>query len=247
MQADCSKTVLLNYSIAKFMRYEYLCRGHTEKSLNFYRKTVRFNPRLLAFTMMKETISNLPPIVQSSFYKWAEFLHQNVVFNMPDSYFHGSLHCARVLLYALIMGERLFKEDTQALTILAHAAVFHDSRRQDEWADTGHGARAAAYYARFCQDAAHESTRLPYLPEAACLMQFHDLHDKVGKAYIRENFAAETDRVLLLYDIFKDADALDRLRFGELGLKPSYLRTSEAVSLIGFARELTSLSDSMEA
>lgn len=194
--------------------------------------------------MLNETISNLPPIVQSNFYKWVEFLHRRVTFNMPDSYFHGPLHCARVLLYALIMGERLLKDDAQALTILAHAAVFHDSRRQDEWADTGHGARAARYYAEFCQNAGNDD--LPYHPEAACLMHFHDLNDRKGNTHIDEHFAGDAGRVRLLFAIFKDADALDRLRFGDLSLKVSYLRTPEALSILNFAKKLINLTQALD-
>ncbi|MBR5194855.1 MAG: HD domain-containing protein [Akkermansia sp.] len=189
--------------------------------------------------MLREAISNLPPTVQSHFYNWSDFLHKRVIFNMPDSFFHGPLHCVRVLLYALIMGELLMKNDAQALTILAHAAVFHDSRRQDEWADTGHGARAAEYYAEFCQKAGNED--IPYQPESACLMHFHDLNDEKGYAHIDKYFAGDAGRARLLFSIFKDADALDRLRFGDYSLKVSYLRTPEAVSLIQFARNLVNL------
>lgn len=37
------------------------------------------------------------------------------------------------------------------------AAVFHDSRRQDDWLDVGHGQRAADYYRSYC-----EKTELTY-------------------------------------------------------------------------------------
>lgn len=34
--------------------------------------------------------------------------------------------------------------------ILGAAAAFHDSRRQDDWLDVGHGQRAADYYREYC-------------------------------------------------------------------------------------------------
>ena len=41
---------------------------------------------------------------------------------------------------------------------------------------------------------------------------------------------------VLLYRIFKDADALDRYRLGETALDESMLRTTAAHSLTDFAR-----------
>ena len=35
--------------------------------------------------------------------------------------------------------------------VLCMASVFHDSRRQDDWYDVGHGQRAAEYYREYCR------------------------------------------------------------------------------------------------
>ena len=76
------------------------------------------------------------------------------------------------------------------------------------------------------------------MPEAAIIMRYHDRSDKAGEAAISEAFADSSERVRLLYHILKDADALDRWRLGRYGLDPDYLRTNEAIHLIGFARIL---------
>ena len=48
-------------------------------------------------------------------------------------------------------------------------------------------------------------------------------------------------KMRLLTQIFKDADALDRYRFGPDGLDPSYLRRPAATRLMRAARRLNGL------
>lgn len=179
----------------------------------------------------------LPPAVGKCFKKWAEYMYQSVPFQLADSPIHSTAHCERVLLYALLIGAVELGDDSRALTILAHASIFHDTRREDEGKDTGHGARAAAFYEEFCKT--HQE--LTFLPEAACLMRWHDRHDERGEEAIRAAFPDSADAVLHLYKIFKDSDALDRWRLGRWGLNPDYLRTDRALALVDFARKLVML------
>ena len=179
-------------------------------------------------------ISKQTPYLGSLFVRWAEFMYSRVRFNMPDSIVHAHAHCERVLLHALAIGNALFGEDEVALTILAHASVFHDTRRQDEYLDRGHGARAAVYYREFC--GANDDIR--YYPEAAFLMRFHDMDDDFGIAAIKKVFGDDAERCLKLYAIFKDADALDRWRLGPRGLDIRFLRTAKARELNDYARAL---------
>ena len=179
----------------------------------------------------------LPPAVGKCFKKWAEYMYQSVPFQLADSAIHATAHCERVLLYALLIGAVELGDDSRALTILAHASIFHDTRREDEGKDTGHGARAAAFYEEFCIT----HPELTFLPEAACLMRWHDRHDERGEEAIRAAFPDSADAALHLYKIFKDADALDRWRLGRWGLNPDYLRTDRALALVDFARKLVML------
>lgn len=186
--------------------------------------------------------SALPPEVAAMFVDMAEFMYAHIDFNMPDSPLHAKEHCERVLLHALSMGvAEMGADDTEALEILAHAAVFHDTRRQDEYLDTGHGARAAVNYERFCRES---GCRITYHPEAAYLMRYHDLDDSEGIKTINRDFPEKAERVRKLYAIFKDADALDRWRLGKWGLDVSYLRTPSARRLVDTAREL--VADTMD-
>lgn len=164
--------------------------------------------------------------VQTDYKRWAGFLEKQVIFSFQGSAQHTKAHCARVLLFALLIAEKrdLPPEERE---VLCAAAVFHDSRRQDDWLDTGHGARAAGYYQKFC-----ETGGLAYDARASRIMAFHDLDDIQGEAALKDL----TDGVLL-YRIFKDADALDRFRLGPNGLDLQYLRTNEARELVGFAKK----------
>lgn len=182
----------------------------------------------------KVEIDRLSPAVKEKFLLWDDYMFRNVKFNMPDSEIHAAAHCERVLLYALILSEDIFGDDSEAFDILSHAAIFHDTRRQDEYLDTGHGARAAVYYEQFCRD--HDD--ITFHPESVYLMRYHDLDDAVGKDAICKKFEENSDRVLKLYAIFKDADALDRWRLGSSGLDPRFLRTDKARTMTDYSRRI---------
>ena len=182
----------------------------------------------------KSEIETLSSAVRGKFLQWNDYMYSRVKFNMPDSEIHAASHCERVLLYVLILGADILGADSDALDILAHAAIFHDTRRRDDYLDIGHGARAAVYYEQFCQD----NDDIEFHPESVALMRYHDLDDTVGKDAIRKHFGSEADRVLNLYAIFKDADALDRWRLGNRGLDPKYLRTAKAKTMIGYSNRI---------
>lgn len=182
----------------------------------------------------QETIDRLPADVKADFLKWDRFMYDRVKFNMPQSLIHAMGHCERVLLYALIMGHEIFGNDPAALSALAHASVFHDTRRLDDYLDTGHGARAAVYYEEFCR----QNHDIDFYPEVVYMMRYHDLDDAVGRKAITKEFGDKAPRALRLYEIFKDADALDRWRLGRHGLDPRYLRTPQSRRLTDYARQL---------
>lgn len=166
--------------------------------------------------------------VEKDFRLWAGRLLGEVDFNDFGSTMHEKPHCLRVLLLALL--EASLSGGAEALShSLAAAAVFHDARREDDDLDTGHGKRASLYYERFCRERG-------FTPDAAAskTMAFHDLSDMIGFGAVAADgtlppHAAECLR------FFKDADALDRYRFGASGLDPAYLRTPEARRLMSFA------------
>jgi hypothetical protein len=170
------------------------------------------------------------PVAQH-YRQWFGFMERHVEFRMADSAWHGMDHCARVLLMALIIGQQK-GVDTEGIETLCLASVFHDSRRQDDWIDRGHGKRAADYYRSFCRE-----RDMTVDEHAGFIMHHHDLEDAIGLAEI-EKLAADRERRLMLFRIFKDADALDRFRLGPDALDVSMLRTGEAPALTAFSKYL---------
>ena len=166
--------------------------------------------------------------IAATFTRWRDYMAAHLDFSLPDSPIHTMPHCARVLLLALAVARREGFAETEAL---AHAAIFHDTRRRDDGRDTGHGWRAAAYYTNFCDGRAD----IDYSPLAAALMAWHDQPDVDGIEGV-SRLSGGAPAWLMAYRIFKDADALDRVRLGDLN--PAMLRTRSARAMVDFAETL---------
>ncbi len=179
-------------------------------------------------------IDNLPAQVKIPFLHWTEYMEKNLSFNLKDSEIHTKGHAERVLLYALLIGESMVENTKTDLCALAHAAIFHDTRRLEDGLDTGHGARAAFYYMKYCE----MNKGITFMHIASLIMQYHDRDDETGLKGITQSTPNEAERTIRLYRIFKDADALDRFRLGPNGLDVRFLRHQEAVQLVNFARDL---------
>ncbi|WP_062106483.1 HD domain-containing protein [Bacillus niameyensis] len=169
--------------------------------------------------------------IKKSYEYWYTFMEKDVEFWLPDSVWHTKTHSARVLLLALLIGHQKNVNDEEKYA-LAMAAVFHDSRRLDDGIDQGHGCRAAEYYKEYCRE--HD---LPYNEQTFYITAYHDQDDSLGLSEIKKS-PGLNERAILLYQIFKDADALDRFRLGSDGLDVRFLRTEEAHQLVDFAKEL---------
>lgn len=168
--------------------------------------------------------------IRKEYKKWNKILSDKIEFWMKASEKHTKEHCSRVLLYALLIASQMNLSDDET-EVLCMASVFHDSRRQDDWYDVGHGQRAAEYYREYCR-----RLEIRYDPRCYDIMYYHDRDDKLGIAAM-ENQSSLAHEVLL-YQIFKDADALDRFRLGSDGLNVTFLRTKAAKSLYPYAKHL---------
>ncbi|KAA5379385.1 hypothetical protein [Phocaeicola dorei] len=178
-------------------------------------------------------IDSQPSSVRKNYRYWEQYMEERVSFSLPTSEVHGKGHSKRVLLYALMMVRQRLGENEEAMRILSHAAVFHDTRRLDDWSDTGHGARAAIYYKDFCR-----TGNIPFSNLASEIMKYHDRDDRIGVQQITTACPDEKEAGIELYRIFKDADALDRFRLGPNGLDTRFLRNKEALNLVDFAESL---------
>ena len=136
--------------------------------------------------------------VRETYEKWCALMQNDITFSHEASEIHTKAHCARVICYALLIAARLGL-DAEAMDVLGAAGAFHDCRRQDDGPDVGHGGRAATAYRAHCRT--HDQPR--YDERVFQIMTYHDLDDARGEQVL-------TGSDLLLYRVFKDADALDK-------------------------------------
>lgn len=164
-------------------------------------------------------------IIRSRVRRWLDFMDTTVtLWDLP-----GDIHTVDHIRRVVILGQRLayLRQWSPAQTdMIGLAAVFHDSRRQDNGLDRGHGRRAAEYY-REC--ARHNLCQ--YYRQVDHAIAWHDHDDDEGEAAIGDDPWG-----LEVYRVLKDADGLDRVRLGDLDTR--YLRTEQAHQLVDFATSL---------
>jgi len=152
--------------------------------------------------------------------------------------FHGIFHSQKVMLFAYLIGKykNLSAED---MKILLDASVYHDMGRDSDFEETTHGYSSTLRYERLFANDMFYKDPLNF----ALLKAITDGHsmDDTKKNKVFEDYYIEQqyyDRYSMLYDILKDADALDRARFpksSKASIKEEFLRLKFSKTLIDFA------------
>ena len=170
-------------------------------------------------------LARLLPIVTPMYQKYRGDMYQ--LSFAQNSCIHGLAHEARVLLLCLIIAE-LLDLPVSDRKILAEAAIYHDTQRTNDIVDPTHGKMSKEYYI---------SNVIRPNPLVAFLCEYHCIPDEEAYCEIRKNRVLSKNRrqSTLLYDIFKDADALDRIRFGIQDLDLDMLRLPISKTLTLFA------------
>lgn len=141
---------------------------------------------------------------------------------------HDAEHTLRVLFDALLLvqvqGIALTKKESHQL---CDAILYHDIGRINDEVDDSHGAKSKDIY----YDAAPECNSA-----TAFLIEYHCLDDRKTLADLKASNIRNKERVWLLYTILKDADALDRVRFGMRAVDPKYFRNEMAHKLLPTAQ-----------
>ncbi|MEN6325517.1 MAG: HD domain-containing protein [Syntrophomonas sp.] len=166
-------------------------------------------------------------------YNYYANMINNDWFHNPQG-IHALGHTKRVLLLSLIICflENFNKRDQ---AILGFASIYHDIGRKNDGYDPDHG---LASYSKLVNeqliklDDFHENEILKFL------IQNHAIPDQSAYKKINRYNLMNVERTLKLYDAFKDADGLDRVRLKDLN--PEYLRTGSAQRLILAAHQLYS-------
>lgn len=140
---------------------------------------------------------------------------------------HDMVHSARVLFLALsIIQAGKVKLSRKELEQLSEAIIYHDIGRRDDGVDREHGANSRRIY--------EGSSRNCDLV-TAFLIEYHCLDDKQAEAYLQHSPIKGKSRAWMLYQIMKDADALDRVRFGIFDLDVNFLRLPISHKLVPLA------------
>lgn len=146
---------------------------------------------------------------------------------------HGKAHSDRVGVYAYLLGKLRGLSDEE-IEILLIAAKLHDIGRVHDDEDAIHGLRSSLIAKKLGLLGKSANRRYIYF-----LMEAHSLPDEEKDACMKRHNLSSY-KATLLYDIFKDADALDRVRFDKKSRPKSaldlrFLRTGEARCLVKFA------------
>ena len=163
-------------------------------------------------------IEDMLPKVMGYYHDYRDLITDYAEFNMEGD--HGEIHSARVLLNCLLIAKEM-KLTSHETDVLAIASVFHDTMRDNDGDDTKHGEASAKYYAQFAKE---HPALVNHEKVIEQIIKYHCLPDEIGRSEINK-------RYLKLFDVFKDADALDRVRFGIRDLDVNQLRTPEAKSM----------------
>lgn len=139
---------------------------------------------------------------------------------------HGVMHTYRVMVLAAELASKLNISQSDFKTLMC-ACCYHDIGRIHDFSDSAHGQRSAQ---RCVRENLFEDFNLTSEAQATAikLMTYHAQSDSM--------FIASNEQEQILYNIIKDADALDRLRFYDLDVK--YLRLKDSYDLVGFANLL---------
>ena len=151
-------------------------------------------------------IESFLPVVASMYRTYRDAMMELDFYT--NSHLHGKEHEVRVLLYCLFISEILDLSNSDR-RILATAAIYHDTQRTHDYVEDTHGLAAREYYV-------NNVSKPDLLVEFLC--EYHCLPDEQGYAEIRNNrkLSKNREKSTLLYQIFKDADALDRIRLGDI-------------------------------
>lgn len=175
---------------------------------------------LYGVAWLKPALTRIAPSYQR-YIASADYCHINFE---HKSEIHTELHSRHVLLFALLLAD-LYDLKNEDVDALAEAALYHDTGRLNDEEDTQHGTYSAKKYEQF-----HKNPD----PVVPFLMRYHCKPDKEGESAIATTpaLASQQERANRLFALFKDADALDRLRLGQFELDFTQLRTAQAQKLV---------------
>lgn len=159
------------------------------------------------------------------------------------SLIHGLHHSEKVLMFSYIISTDYDLSDSDR-QILFDAAVYHDIGRISDVEETFHGLNSARKIDEVVDSPIYNEPQNLNILKAIC--DGHATDDKLIRI-TADNYEVNENnlsRYYLLYNILKDADALDRTRFMKTSLavlNEKYLRLDFSKQLVEFANKTNQL------
>ncbi len=165
---------------------------------------------------------------------WTDFMDRLAALNREALYVspvHGEGHIERTMLHGAFcaMEDELSRADT---LLLLDACAYHDVGRINDWVDAEHGHRSAQRLGSLTGRSGQELTMLMAAVDA------HSRNDNVLEETLTSYAPEDYPRTLLLAQLLKDADGLDRVRIHDLDTR--YLRRPASAGRADFALYLFS-------
>lgn len=166
-----------------------------------------------------------------------------------DSFIHGRNHIERVYIFSFLLGKISGLNETD-MRIVLDASLYHDIGRTTDTEDTIHGlgSKNILDAHKILENDIYKDDVNRSLLYA--IVEGHSLDDSYRDINYENNFyelgvdAESYDRYCRLYDILKDADALDRTRFGRKSFSTvdeEFLRIDASKTLVEFAYEINGI------
>lgn len=161
--------------------------------------------------------------------QWPQFVEALEQLNRAALYtslVHGEGHIERTMLHGAFcaMEAGLESQDT---ALLLDACAYHDVGRVSDWYDEEHGYRSAQRLEELTGRKGQELCMLKAAVDA------HSRKDEVLESTLKGYAPEDYPRTLLLAQLLKDADGLDRVRIHDLNTK--FLRRPASVERADFA------------
>lgn len=165
-------------------------------------------------------------------------IKRNALYN---SKIHGLYHSEKVFLFSYLIAkhERLDEIDHQIIT---DAALYHDIGRINDYEDSLHGYCSANRIDTVVKHPIYKD--IENLNILKAIMDGHSVSDERRDRFIDDYEITDVERYYKLYDILKDADALDRKRFFDYSdsyLDERFLRIDVSKGLIKLSEEINNI------
>lgn len=160
-----------------------------------------------------------------------DILRSNLFFAPTSA--HGLAHAKRVMVLADVLAERCGMS-VQDRLILKYAAAFHDIGRQNHKEDEEHGKES--YKSMEAERLIPQSFQKNEKKILQFVVEAHPIKYESACRLSTYNGIEDKKRAMNLLSIMKDADTLDRCRFGNVDI--NYLINEEAKALVNFGYQL---------